>query len=92
MAANAKAFLFQKHLNKSTCQINSDFGIITHILNISQEEFAVYGNKSKCLQIQVHFHFAPTQNAVALVRPTLRFARRMRLFGFMLLLCNYVLQ
>jgi len=27
---------------------------------------AVYCNKSKCIQIQVHFHFLPTLNTIAL--------------------------
>ena len=65
-----KFFLFQKHLNKSTWKINSYFSIITQILNASKAELAIYCNKSKCIQIQVDFHFSLILNTIALRWPT----------------------
>jgi len=65
--------------------------IITRILNTSKAEFAVYCNKSKCIQIQVLFHFALTLNTVALGWPTRStWATCGSLPSFMRLLRNYI--
>ena len=84
-------FLFQKHLNKSACKVNSYFSIITQILNTSKAELAVNCNKSKCIQMQVHFYFALTLNTIALRWPT-RVSRVTcsSLPSFMRLLRNYI--
>ena len=59
-------YIFQKHLNKSIIwKINSYVSIITQILNTSKAELTIYYNKSKRIQIQVHFHFVPTLNTIA---------------------------
>ena len=85
------ANLFQKHVNKSAWKINSYFSIITQTSNTSKTELAVNCNKSKCIQIQVHFHFALTLNTIALRWPT-RVSRATcgSLRSFMRPLRNYI--
>jgi len=41
----------------------------TQIFNTSKAHLAVFCNKSKCIQIQVHFHFAQALNTIALRWP-----------------------
>jgi len=91
MTEKCQSYFLQNHLNKSTWKINIYFSIITQIWNTSKAELVVNCNKSKCIQIEVHFHFALTLNAIALRWPTLvSRATCGSLPSFMRLLRNYI--
>jgi len=85
-----KFFSFSK-TPKQKCMKNQQyFSIITQILNTSKAKLAVNYNKSKCIQIQVHFEVALTLNTIALQYPThISWATCSSLPSFMQLSRNY---